>query len=133
MWIWKIKLVSHFENDKRLVENLKIQNKKIIYYFLIYTISASIYPFFAVVLPRLLIGELTIGDAARVEYLIFVIVGYLLFAGIFGFTKTYMKDYAYPKLSKLSIDYIRDMFDKLVTWITNIQRMLISSRKMEEH
>lgn len=100
---------------RRLLENLVRQDKSIIHYFIIFTVSASIYPFFAVILPRLLLDELGLGDAASVENIIIIAAGYLFIAGIFGFMRTFTKDFAYPKLSKLRIDYIRDMFDKLVS------------------
>ena len=100
---------------KRLFDNLLVQDKRIILSFIIYTISASIYPFFAVALPKLLVGELTLGNDARMENILYIIIGYLILAGLFGFIKTYIKDATYPKLTRLRIDYIRDMFDKLVT------------------
>lgn len=99
----------------RLLHNLIKQNRTILLYFFIYTIAASIYPFFAVILPRFLIAELSRGSNANVESIVYIVTGYLIFAGLFGFIKTYSKDFAYPKLSKLRIDYIRDMFDKLVS------------------
>lgn len=100
---------------KRLFENLVKQDKSIILYFIIFTISASIYPFFAVILPRLLLDELSLGDAASMENIVIIVMGYLTIAGAFGFIKTFTKDFSYPRLSKLRIDYIRDMFDKLVS------------------
>lgn len=100
---------------KRLLKNLVTQNKSIILYFIIFTISASIYPFFAVLLPRLLLDELSLGDAASMESIVIIVIAYLLIAGIVGFIKTFFKDFTYPKLSKLRIDYIKDMFDKLVS------------------
>ena len=100
---------------KRLLDNLVIQNKNILIYFVFYTITASIYPFFSVLLPKLLVDELTKGDNASLEYILTVIVGYFILAGIFGFIKIFLKDTAYPKIFKLRIDYIRDMFNKIVT------------------
>ena len=100
---------------KRLLDNLIIQNKNILIYFVFYTITASIYPFFAVLLPKLLIGELTKGDNSSLEYILTVIAGYLILAGIFGFSKILLRDSAYPKITRLRIDYVRDMFDKIVT------------------
>lgn len=100
---------------KRLLDNLRVQNKRIILYFIIYTVTASIYPFFAVLLPKYLVGELTLSGGARMEYIIYIVIGYFLLAGIFGFVKVFVKNSAWPKLTKLRIDYIRDMFDKLVS------------------
>lgn len=112
----KGKLSYPFSNMiKRLLKNVSDQNKKLYVYFIIYTITASIYPFFSVVLPKLLIGELSLGSAATIRNIINIILGYLLLTSIFGFVRTYVKDFAYPQITRLRIDYIRDMFDKIVS------------------
>lgn len=100
---------------KRLLRNVNRQNKNIYLYFAIYTITATVYPFFSVVLPKLLIGELSLGDAASMKSIIGIIGGYLLLTGVFGFIRTYIKDFSYPQITRLRIDYIRDMFDKIVS------------------
>lgn len=100
---------------KRLLRNVNKQNKNIYLYFAIYTITATVYPFFSVVLPKLLIGELSLGDAASMKSIIGIIGGYLLLTGVFGFIRTYIKDFSYPQITRLRIDYIRDMFDKIVS------------------
>lgn len=100
---------------KLLLSNINKHNKKIYLYFAIYTIAASIYPFFSVILPKLLIDELTLGDLAGMDIVIKIILGYLLFTSAFGFIRTFVKDFAYPKITRLRIDYIRDMFDKIVS------------------
>ena len=104
-----------FSVIKRMLKNVKIQNKTIFVYFVIYTLAATIYPLFSVILPKLLIGELSLGDNARVEYILYVIGGYFVLTAIFGFTRAYSHDYAYPRLTRLRIDYIRDMFDKILS------------------
>ena len=104
-----------FKILKRLLDNLVKQSKRILFYFTIYTITTSIYPVFAVFLPKLLVEELSRVEGGSFAYIAYIILGYLLLAGLFGFMKTYVKDIAYPKLSKLRIDYVRDMFDKMVS------------------
>lgn len=100
---------------KRLLDNLVDQDKSIILYFIIFTIAAGIYPFFPVLLPRLLLDELSLGDGASVENVIFIAAGYLFIAGIVGFIRTFTKNSIYPRLTKLRINYISDLFDKLVS------------------
>ncbi|MDR7870870.1 MAG: ABC transporter ATP-binding protein [Tissierellaceae bacterium] len=107
--------VSLIEALRRLLKNISIHNKMIYFYFIIYTISASIYPFFSIILPKLLISELTLGNMARIKNLISIILGYFILTGILGFVKTYIHDLTYPKITKLRIDYIRDIFDKIVS------------------
>ena len=100
---------------QRLLNNLVRKNKFILVLFMVHTLTASIFPFFAVILPRVLLDELSLGDLASLENIVLIVVGYLIIAGSFAFIKTFSKDLAYPKLSELRIDYIRDMFDKLVS------------------
>ena len=120
---------------KRLLENVSKNNKKIFFYFFIYTIAASIYPFFAVALPKLLIGELALGDAASKEYIISIILGYFLLTGIFGFVRTYVRDSTHPKITRLRTDYIRDMFDKIISidykYMENANFFEINGRALE--
>ncbi|MDF2541473.1 MAG: transporter related [Herbinix sp.] len=100
---------------RRMLKNVSSQNKKIYIYFILFTITATIYPFFSVLLPKLLISELSLGTYARMNYILYIITGYFVIAAIFGFVKTYTKDYAYPYITMLRIDYLRDMFDKLIS------------------
>ncbi len=99
----------------RLLKNVTLQDKKIYVYFVIYTITAAIYPFFSVVLPKFLIEELSLGQLASVENIIMIVLGYFILTSIFGFIRTFLKDYTYPRITRLRIDYIRDMFDKIVS------------------
>lgn len=99
----------------RLLKNVTLQDKKIYVYSVIYTITAAIYPFFSVVLPKFLIEELSLGQLASVENIIMIVLGYFILTSIFGFIRTFLKDYTYPRITRLRIDYIRDMFDKIVS------------------
>ena len=48
----------------RLIKNVSIQNPKLYFYFAIYTLTATIYPFFSIFLPKFLIEELSLGSMA---------------------------------------------------------------------
>lgn len=104
-----------FPTLKRLIDNINHQDKKIYLYFVIYTIAAAIYPFFAIVLPKLLITELTLGDQADWIYVIGIIGGYFLLTSIFGFIRTYLNGCTYPRLTKLRLTYLKDVFDKIIS------------------
>lgn len=100
---------------KRLLDNITNQDKKIYLYFAIYTIAAAIYPFFAIVLPKLLITELSLGDSADLVYVVGIIGGYFILTSIFGFIRTYINGCTYPRLTKLRLIYIKDVFDKIIS------------------
>ena len=101
---------------KKMLKNVNAQNKKLYLYFFIFTLTASIYPFFSVVLPKALINELSLGELASVENIFYIVGGYFILTAIFGYIQTYVKYYTNPKLTLLRIDYVRDISDKLVSF-----------------
>ena len=111
----KVHKISFGEMLKRLLKNISVHNKMIYIYFIIYTIAASIYPFFSIILPKFLIDELSLGDMASIEKVLFIIFGYFVLTAVFGFLRAFIHDLTYPKITKLRIDYIRDIFDKIVS------------------
>lgn len=104
-----------FKTIGKMLANVNQQNKKLYVWLSVYTIVAAIYPFFGIVLPKLLIGELVLGDLANVKTVIAIIVGYLLLASIVGFIKSFTSNCAYPRITRLRIDYIGEIFDKIVS------------------
>lgn len=70
---------------KRMLENMKVQDAKQFGRIAVYTIMASIYPFFAVLLPKLAIGILEQGGENAGKNLVAAMAGYLLGAGMIGF------------------------------------------------
>ncbi len=100
----------------KMLKNINIQNKKIYLYFVIFTITAAIYPFFSVVLPKVLINELTKGELLRLENIFYIVGGYFVLTSIFGYIKTYLRYYSDPMLTLLRIDYVRDTSDKIVSF-----------------
>jgi len=100
---------------KRLIDNAAALDKGIFWNFSWYTIFASVYPFFGVILPKLLIQELVKGQQADISRIIYIVTGFFVISAVFGFGKTYIENACYPRLTALRIGYVRDMFVKLVT------------------
>jgi ATP-binding cassette subfamily B protein/ATP-binding cassette subfamily C protein len=100
---------------KRMLKNVAALDKGIFWGFGWYTIFAAVYPFFGVILPKLLIQELVKGQQADINKVIYIVTGFFAASAIFGFGKTYIENACYPRLTALRIDYLRDMFIKLVT------------------
>lgn len=100
---------------KKLIHNVTKQNKGLYVYFIFYTIAAAVYPFFAIILPKLLLTELTKDNGRSAIRLLYIIAGYFFIAGLVGFIKSFLLNYAYPGITKLRIDYIRDTFDKIIS------------------
>lgn len=100
---------------KRMIKNAYTQNKKIFLYFIMYTFAAAIYPFFSVALPKVVIGELSRGSNARAENIVIVVSAYFILTSVFGFVRRYSHDFSYPRITMLRVDYVGDMFEKIIS------------------
>lgn len=98
----------------KLLNNVTKQNPKLYFNFSVYSILDTIYPFFSILLPKLLIMELILGEKARLEIILHIVLGYFIFTSIVGFTRTFIKESCYTKISYLRMNYLRDIFQKLV-------------------
>ncbi len=99
---------------KRMLANVTAQDKKIYFYFIIYTLTGGIYPFLAVLLPKYLLTEVT-GPAASIEGILRIVLIFLGLMAALGFVRTFINSIAYPAITYLRLDYLRDTFDKLVS------------------
>ncbi len=99
---------------KKMISNVTNLNRTIYVYFIFYTLATAIYPFFAIILPKLLITELTREATDSLNRILLITGGFFLAAGFVGFLKSFLLNYAYPEITKLRIDYIRDIFEKIV-------------------
>ncbi len=98
---------------KKLLKNVSRENPKLYIHFFIYTLAATIFPFFSILLPKFLIGELILGEAAKLETILYIVLGYFGFTSVVGFCKTYVHDATYSKISFLRMNYLKDIFHKL--------------------
>ena len=98
----------------RLIKNVSDKNPKLYFYFFIYTITATIYPFFSIFLPKLLIEELSLGNMASLENILFIIFGFFVISSIIGFIKNYLEMSSYTKITALRMGYLAEEFQKMV-------------------
>ncbi len=99
---------------KRMLENAAAQNPKLFVLCGIYTVTAAIYPFLAVLLPKLILGELEKGPDARPQAVLWIGAGYFVLAGLLGFVRTFLKIRPYSRISLLRLDYVRMTAVKLM-------------------
>ncbi len=97
---------------KRLLQNAVRKDRGVFALFALYTLAAALLPFPAVLLARLVIGELT--GAARPRALMFIVGGFFLASVILNFLKNIAKRSAYMRIARLRIDYVRDQFTKIL-------------------
>lgn len=103
--------------ERMLVEAWK-KNKKLFGRVVLYMIIAGIYPFFAVVLPKLLIGVLETNGANAadsIKQVVMIVGGFFILAGVFGFLQAYIHDADYNKVSRLRLNCLNVTFTKLLT------------------
>ena len=92
---------------KRMLKNAWEMNPRLFAFRGIYTVAAAVYPFLAVALPKLILGELQKGYEARPEAVLWTAAGYFVLAGAIGFVRTFLKHMPYSKISLLRLDYVR--------------------------
>lgn len=97
---------------KRLFANAASNDRGVFWLFALYTLSAAAYPFPAVLLPKLVIGELT--GRARPEYVLYIVLGFFLIASLLSFLKDVANQNSYMRLTRLRIDYISSMFSRIL-------------------
>ncbi|MDE5893584.1 MAG: hypothetical protein K2H45_11745, partial [Acetatifactor sp.] len=91
---------------KRMLANAARQNPRLFLLCGIYTIAAAVYPFLAVLLPKMVLGELQKGDRAGWEAVLWIAAGYFALAGILGFVRIFLQQIPYSEISLLRLDYL---------------------------
>lgn len=99
---------------RRMLRNAAQQNPKLFLYCGIYTVTAAVYPFLAVLLPKVILSELQKGTQAKPEVVLQIGAGYFLLAGVLGYARTFLKHWPYSKLSLLRLDYVRQTSVKVM-------------------
>ena len=90
---------------KRMLKNAADQDPKLFLLCIFYTMAAAVYPFLAVLLPKLILGELE--KDARPEAVLQIAAGYFLLAGTIGFVRVFLQQRPYSRISLLRLDYLR--------------------------
>lgn len=101
---------------RRMLRYVTENNKRLYLFFTIYTISAVIYPFFPVILPKLLINELSLGDKVNLQNILYIVLGYFVLSSIFGYIKAFIVNYTNKMITLLRLDILRDRTDKIISF-----------------
>ncbi|HWQ59251.1 MAG TPA: ABC transporter ATP-binding protein [Clostridia bacterium] len=97
---------------KRLLANAASNDRGVFWLFALYTLGAALLPLPAVLLPKLVIGELT--GQARPEYLLLITAGFFLVSTALNFLKNVADQNSFMRIARLRIDYICAQFSKLL-------------------
>lgn len=99
---------------RRLLENAWHENRRLFGGCFLYTMAAAVYPFLAVVLPKLILQELEKGAGADAGRVFAVAGGYFVLAALLGFLRTYVKDWSFYKICGFRMGYLRDTCTKVM-------------------
>lgn len=99
---------------KRMLKNAVKQDPILFLFCGIYTLTAAICPFLAVLLPKLILSELQKGDQAGPGAVLQIAAGYFVLAGTLGFVRVYLQQRPYTRISRLRLDYVRFTAVKLM-------------------
>ena len=105
------------KNDSALARMLKYvwqEDKKIYFICMLYTIVAIAVPVISVALPKFIIGYLTEGEPS-VSGIVRLVLLFFIFGASVYFLKEWLLDFAYPRITSLRIDYIKEQAVKLLT------------------
>lgn len=95
-----------------LLKRAAKSRKQIFLYFFFYTITASITPFILSLLPKIYLDAFLTGET--VTYIVWISIAYFLIVGSIGFIKNIAFNYGYPMLTTLRMDFMADVFTKLL-------------------
>jgi ATP-binding cassette subfamily B protein/ATP-binding cassette subfamily C protein len=104
-----------FQLIRRLLKIASEHDKVIFALFVVYTLTAGVYPFFAVVLPKFVLGVLTEGGENAVRTILLITLFYLIAAGLFNYLKNLSYGYSYPRMTKLRMKFLRNVYIKILT------------------
>lgn len=100
---------------RRMLRIMAQEDKKQLWRILFYTVAAGIYPFMAVILPKIAIGILEKRGAASVRPLILAMCGYFAAAGLLAFFSGLFEQIMKAANMRIRLRYISNMCRKLQT------------------
>ena len=98
---------------KRMLAHMWEQDRTQFARIACYTVVAAIYPFMAVILPKLAIGILEQGGVDAVKNLVTAMMIYLVTAGTLAVVMNYLKSYIQTRNMRIRILYLADQSKKL--------------------
>jgi len=104
-----------FQVINRLLKIVSEHDKVIFVLIAVYTLTAGVYPFFAVALPKFVLGALTDGGENAARTILYIALFYLIAAGLFNYLKNLSYGYGYPRMTKLRMFFLRNIYIKMLT------------------
>ena len=98
---------------KRMLAHMWEQDRTQFARIACYTVVAAIYPFMAVILPKIAIGILEQGGVDAVKNLVTAMMIYLVAAGMLAVVMNYLKSYIQTRNMRIRILYLADQSKKL--------------------
>ena len=99
-----------FHTLKILIQGALDHDKGLVGLTLAFTLVSAILPLFALAFPRFILAELLQGEAASINYIIWVTVMLSLGTIVFGFAEAYLRSISYVRILAVRIDYLNREF-----------------------
>lgn len=108
----KAKKYPLFPLLKRLIKFLHQNDRIIWWYFLIYTISAALFPVLNIFISKFIIASLINDDG--IKNILLILATYFLASSFLGFLEIYSYNVSYPRITTLRINYLFMQFRRFL-------------------
>ncbi len=98
----------------RMMSKVKKDDPALFYFCAVYTVAAICVPAFTVALPKVIIGYLT-GENPTVSGITYISAAFFAAGALIYFSKIYIADWSYPRITALRIDFLRVLAVKLMS------------------
>ena len=104
--------ISIFGIYKRLLKRINVKDKSIYLHFIIYTISATIFPLSLVLLPKFIIDNLQ--QQEPFEKILYGLIIFVVINSFFGFFSVLSQRMGYFKCMRIRIDFLANLAEKII-------------------
>lgn len=96
-----------------LFKHIWLWDKPLIFYFLIYSITAGIIPFIGIFLPKMIIDELV--GLKRINILVIIIASFCIGGLLLNLIKVYSQEVYWPRVIQIRMEFIHKIDKKAMT------------------
>jgi ABC-type multidrug transport system fused ATPase/permease subunit len=106
--------VKYFSLIKRILKYAWKNDPKLFLNFFFYTVVSGVYPVAAILLPKVIVDELT-KDVVNYDHILLAVFIFLAVTIVFGFFKSYLKDTSEGRITLLRVNLFNEVCDKFLT------------------
>ena len=96
----------------KIIKRINVKDKSIYLHFIIYTISATIFPLSLVLLPKFIIDNLQ--QQEPFEKILYGLIIFVVINSFFGFFSVLSQRMGYFKCMRIRIDFLANLAEKII-------------------